>query len=66
MNNNNCLCHVFDDCSTWIIILALILVLCCCCNNRSIPQRREPRKRGETEGLPLFLFLEVIEREAST
>ncbi len=33
MNNNNCLCHVFDDCSTWIIILALILVFCCCCNN---------------------------------
>lgn len=32
MNNNNCLCHVFDDCSTWIIILALILVFCCCCN----------------------------------
>ncbi len=33
MNNNNCFCHIFDDCSTWIIILALILVFCCCCNH---------------------------------
>ena len=32
MNNNNCLCHIFDDCSCWVIILALILVFCCCNN----------------------------------
>ena len=31
--NNNCLCHIFDDNCTWIIILAIILVFCCCCNN---------------------------------
>lgn len=30
--NNNCLCHIFDDNCTWIIILALIVVFCCCCN----------------------------------
>ncbi len=29
---NNCLCHLFDNNCTWIIIAALI-VLCCCCNN---------------------------------
>ncbi len=28
---NNCLCHLFDDNCTWIIILALIVVFCCCC-----------------------------------
>ena len=30
--NNNCLCHIFDDHCTWIIILAIFIVLCCCCN----------------------------------
>ena len=30
--NNNCLCHLFDDNCTWIIILALIVVFCSCCN----------------------------------
>ena len=30
--NNNCLCHLFDDNCTWIIILAIIVVFCCCCN----------------------------------
>lgn len=29
---NNCLCHLFDNNCTWIIIAALV-VLCCCCNN---------------------------------
>ncbi len=33
MNNNNCLCRVFDDCGIWILIIALILIYCCCCNN---------------------------------
>ena len=33
MNNNcNCLCHLFDDNCTWIIILAIIVLFCCCCN----------------------------------
>ena len=31
--NNNCLCHIFDDNYTWIIILAIIIVFCCCCNH---------------------------------
>ena len=31
--NNNCLCHLFDDNCTWIIILAIIVVFCCCCNH---------------------------------
>ncbi len=31
--NSNCLCHIFDDNCTWIIILAIIVVFCCCCNN---------------------------------
>lgn len=26
----NCLCNIFDDCSTWIIILLAILLLTCC------------------------------------
>lgn len=30
--NNNCLCNLFDDNCTWIIILAIVIVLCCCCN----------------------------------
>ena len=30
---NNCLCHIFDDNCTWIIILAIVIVFCCCCNN---------------------------------
>ena len=30
--NNNCLCNLFDDSGTWIIILAIVIVLCCCCN----------------------------------
>ena len=30
--NNNCLCHIFDDNCTWIIILAIIVVFCCCCH----------------------------------
>ncbi len=29
---NNCLCHIFDDNCTWIIIAALIVLCCCCCN----------------------------------
>ena len=29
---NNCLCHLFDDNCTWVIILALIVVFCVCCN----------------------------------
>ena len=29
---NNCLCSLFDDNCTWIIILAIIVVLCSCCN----------------------------------
>lgn len=28
--NNNCLCHIFDDNCTWIIILAIVIVFCCC------------------------------------
>ena len=31
--NNNCLCNLFDDNCTWIIILAIVIVFCCCCNN---------------------------------
>ena len=31
--NNNCLCHIFDDNCTWIIILAIVIVFCCCCNH---------------------------------
>lgn len=31
--NGNCLCNLFDDNCTWIIILAIIVLLCCCCNN---------------------------------
>lgn len=31
--NSNCLCHIFDDNCTWIIILAIVIVVCCCCNN---------------------------------
>ncbi len=27
---NNCLCHLFDDNCTWIIIIALLILLCCC------------------------------------
>ena len=27
---NNCLCHLFDDNCTWIIIVALIILFCCC------------------------------------
>ncbi len=30
--NNNCLCNLFDDNGTWIIILAIVIVFCCCCN----------------------------------
>ncbi len=30
--NNNCLCNLFDDNCTWIIILALVVIFCCCCN----------------------------------
>ena len=33
MNNNNCLCRIFDDCNIWIIIIALLIISCCCCNN---------------------------------
>ena len=29
---NNCLCHLFDDNCTWIIIIALIILFCCACN----------------------------------
>ena len=25
--NNNCLCHIFDDNCTWIIILAIIVAI---------------------------------------
>ncbi len=31
--NNNCLCHIFDDNCTWIVILVAIVIICCCCNN---------------------------------
>lgn len=31
--NNNCLCNLFDDNCTWIIILALVVIFCCCCHN---------------------------------
>jgi len=31
--NGNCLCHLFDDSGTWVILLAIVLVFCCCCNN---------------------------------
>ena len=31
--NNNCLCHIFDDNCTWIIILAIVIVFVCCCNH---------------------------------
>ena len=31
--NNNCLCSLFDDNCTWIIILALIVLFCRCCNH---------------------------------
>ncbi len=31
--NSNCLCRIFDDNCTWLVILAAILVICCCCNN---------------------------------
>ncbi len=31
--NNNCLCHLFDDNCTWIVILAIVIVFCCCCHN---------------------------------
>ena len=27
MNNNNCLCRIFDDCNIWIIIIALLTVI---------------------------------------
>lgn len=30
---NNCLCRIFDDNCTWLIVVACILVFCCCCNN---------------------------------
>lgn len=30
--NNNCLCNLFDDNCTWILILALVVIFCCCCN----------------------------------
>lgn len=30
---NNCLCNLFDNNCTWIIIIALIILLfCSCCN----------------------------------
>ena len=28
---NNCLCHLFDDNCTWIIIIALLILLCNSC-----------------------------------
>ena len=28
---NNCLCHLFDDNCTWIIIIALVILFCSCC-----------------------------------
>ena len=28
---NNCLCHLFEDNCTWIIIIALIILVCCAC-----------------------------------
>lgn len=31
MNNNNCLCHIFDDNCMWIIIIALLVLFCCGC-----------------------------------
>ncbi len=31
--NGNCICSLFEDNSTWIVILAIILVFCCCCNH---------------------------------
>ena len=32
LNMNNCLCNLFDDNSTWLIIIALVLIFCCACN----------------------------------
>ena len=29
---NNCLCHLFDDNCTWIIIIALLILFCSCCH----------------------------------
>ena len=31
--NGNCLCHLFDDHCTWIIILAIVLIFCCYCGS---------------------------------
>ena len=28
---NNCLCHLFDDNCTWILVVALIILFCACC-----------------------------------
>lgn len=33
MNNNSCLCNLFDNNCTWIIIIALIILLFVCNNN---------------------------------
>ncbi len=30
--SNNCLCHLFEDNTAWIILLAIAVVYCCCCN----------------------------------
>lgn len=32
MNNNNCLCNLFDNNCTWIIVIALIILLFYCNN----------------------------------
>lgn len=32
-NNNNCLCNLFDNNCTWIIVIALIILLFSCNNN---------------------------------
>lgn len=31
--NNNCLCNLFDNNCTWIIVIALIILLFCCGGN---------------------------------
>ena len=33
--NNNCLCNLFDNNCTWIIVIALIILLFCCGGNNS-------------------------------
>ncbi len=30
---NNCLCRLFDDNCTWILVIALALLFCNCCGN---------------------------------